>query len=110
MVNPGAFRGKRKEFMIAEQEGYFQGVQEDHAAEVVASIVRHYFKRFPIWLSEDVEPSDEDLACVDGSAPDPEISVLSKDGVEASKYKRLKSLYDKDMKKLTFKKQVSRLQ
>ncbi len=109
MVNPGAFRGKRKGFLMDKREGYGLAMQEDHAAEAVANITCRYLKRFPTSMSDNVEPSNEDLARIDDGAPDPEISPPSEDGVKASEYKQLKVLYDEDAKKLTFKKQVSRL-
>ncbi len=39
MVNPGAFHGKRKEFLLAERDGYAQAMKEDRAAEQLANIV-----------------------------------------------------------------------
>ncbi|SJL18892.1 uncharacterized protein ARMOST_22494 [Armillaria ostoyae] len=72
MVNPGAFRGKHKVFLMDEQEDYVQAVKEDRAAEQVADVFRRYLKHFPIALPDDVDPSDEELAKVDDSVPDPE--------------------------------------
>ncbi len=39
MVNPGVFHGKRKEFLLAEQDGYAQAVKEDRGHRAAH---RHY--------------------------------------------------------------------
>ncbi|KAF9470323.1 hypothetical protein BDN70DRAFT_821516, partial [Pholiota conissans] len=72
MVNPGAFRGSRREFLIGEKANYSAAVVGGYASEALALIQRRYFKRFPIDLPHDEEPSAESLAVVDDEAPDPE--------------------------------------
>ncbi|PBK60000.1 hypothetical protein ARMSODRAFT_839102, partial [Armillaria solidipes] len=72
MVNPGAFHGKRKLFLMGEREDYAVAIKEDHAAEQLADVMRWYFKCFPISIPDDVEPSDEELSKINDDAPDPE--------------------------------------
>ncbi|KAF8958798.1 hypothetical protein BDZ97DRAFT_1596211, partial [Flammula alnicola] len=72
MVNPGAFRGSRKEFLMNEKVNYSPGVAGGYAAEALAIIQRHYFKRYPIDLPHDEEPAAGSLDAVDDDAPDPE--------------------------------------
>ncbi|KAF9472820.1 hypothetical protein BDN70DRAFT_937902 [Pholiota conissans] len=75
MVNPGAFRGARKEFLMQEKAAYSAGVAGGYAADALAQIQRRYFKRFPIDLPHNEEPPAEVLASIDddAAAPEPEI-------------------------------------
>ncbi|KJA12733.1 hypothetical protein HYPSUDRAFT_113737, partial [Hypholoma sublateritium FD-334 SS-4] len=70
MVNPGGFRGRRKEFLDSQQDLYAAAVKEKHINDTVADIQRRYFKRFPITLSHTEEPTEEFLAAVDDDGPD----------------------------------------
>ncbi|KDR74719.1 hypothetical protein GALMADRAFT_48139, partial [Galerina marginata CBS 339.88] len=72
MVNPGAFRGSRKEFLMGEKPAYSAGVVGGYAADALAVIQRRYFKRYPVGLPHSEEPTDEHLAAVDDDSPDPE--------------------------------------
>ena len=72
MVNPGAFRGQRKEFLVAEKQNYAAAMEGGYGADALAQIQRRYFKRFPVELGHFEEPSQEHLASVDDDAPDPE--------------------------------------
>ncbi|KAF8907255.1 hypothetical protein CPB84DRAFT_1843965 [Gymnopilus junonius] len=89
MVNPGAFQGARKAFLMGKKEFYSQAVDDGFVAEAVAKIQLRYFKRFPIDSPEEEDPSPEDLAAVDDDAiepnyqePDPE-KMTSKEYEEA---------------------------
>ncbi|PPR04157.1 hypothetical protein CVT26_003937 [Gymnopilus dilepis] len=72
MVNPGAFRGQRKEFLVAEKQNYAAAMEGGYGADALAQIQRRYFKRFPPELGHFDEPSPEHLASIDDDAPDPE--------------------------------------
>ncbi|KJA22462.1 hypothetical protein HYPSUDRAFT_117836, partial [Hypholoma sublateritium FD-334 SS-4] len=72
MVNPGTFKGRRKEFLDSQQDIYAAAVKGKHVADTVANIQRRYFKRFPITLSHTEEPTEAFLAVVDDDAPEPE--------------------------------------
>ncbi|PBK66187.1 hypothetical protein ARMSODRAFT_844459, partial [Armillaria solidipes] len=63
--NPGAFHGKRKEFLLAEHDGYRKAMQEDRVAKQLADITCRFFKRFAISLPDDIEPTKEELSYVD---------------------------------------------
>ena len=71
-MNPGAFQGSRKEFMVAQKTAYKAGVVGGYAADALAEIQRKYFKRYPIDLPHDEEPSAEWLAAIDDNTPDME--------------------------------------
>jgi hypothetical protein len=72
MVNPGAFQGSRKEFLLSQKPAYKVGVLGGYAADALSQIQRKYFKRYPIDLPHQEEPSVEWLAAVDDDAPDVE--------------------------------------
>ncbi|KAF9551577.1 hypothetical protein CPC08DRAFT_647562 [Agrocybe pediades] len=59
MVNPGTFKGSRKEFLLAQKQAYSDAVKQGTVADVVADIQRQYFKRYPIELPHEQEPSPE---------------------------------------------------
>jgi len=72
MVNPGTFRGTRKLFLTGELVAYAAAVEGGYAGDGIAMITRRYFKRYPVELSLDEEPSPEHLAAVDDEAIDPD--------------------------------------
>ena len=72
MVNPGAFQGSRKAFLLSQKADYRDGVVGGYAADALAKIQRKYFKRYPIDLPDLKEPSAEWLAAVDDDAPEVE--------------------------------------
>ncbi|KAF9471899.1 hypothetical protein BDN70DRAFT_819435 [Pholiota conissans] len=73
MVNPGAFKGSRKQFLQDQAVLYANAVVQDSVADTISDIQRRYFKRYPITLPHDEEPTEEWLAQVDEDAPDHEI-------------------------------------
>ncbi|KAF9540849.1 hypothetical protein CPC08DRAFT_770728 [Agrocybe pediades] len=86
MVNPGVFRGLRKEFLLGEKDAYAKGVLGGYAADVLAAIQRRYFKRFPIDLPHDQEPTSEHLSAVDDDAPDIELPPLDETAMTPAEY------------------------
>lgn len=72
MVNPGTFRGTRKAFLAGELPLYAAAVDGGYAGDGVALITRRYFKRYPVELPLDEEPSPEHLATVDDEAIEPD--------------------------------------
>ena len=72
MVNPGTFRGTRKTFLAGELVAYAAAVEGGFIGDGVALIARRYFKRYPVDLPLDEEPSPEHLAAVDNEAIEPD--------------------------------------
>ena len=70
MVNPGAFQGSRREFLLSQKPAYKAGVIGGYAADALAEIQCKYFKRYLIDLPHSEEPSAEWLAEVDDDAPE----------------------------------------
>jgi hypothetical protein len=86
MVNPGVFRGSRKEFLIGEKDTYKAGVQGGYAADALANIQRRYFKRYPVDLSHDEEPSVEHLESLNDDTPDDEPEHPSEANLSPQEY------------------------
>lgn len=89
MVNPGAFQGARKDFLLSQKAEYKAGVLGGYAGDALAQIQRKYFKRFPIELAHTEDPTPEWLAAVDDDAPEPEqeepdVLALSEDEYAAA--------------------------
>lgn len=72
MVNPGAFSGSRRDFLDSQKDIYSNAVSANLVADTVADIQRRYFKRFPITLPHDQEPTQEWMDQVDDGAPEPD--------------------------------------
>ena len=107
MVNPGAFQGARKAFLLGEKEAYSQAVDEGYVPEAVAKIQRRYFKRFPVDLPDNVEPSEEQLAAVDDDEIEPEFPEPDAEKLSAQEYEAAMTALDERRKKILFKKGVS---
>lgn len=86
MVNPGTFLGQRKVFMMGEKLAYSEGVKGGFAADALAIIQRRYFKRFPVDLPHDDEPSAEFLESVDDDEPDTERLEPDRDTLNDEEY------------------------
>ncbi|KAH7903056.1 hypothetical protein BJ138DRAFT_974428, partial [Hygrophoropsis aurantiaca] len=72
MVNPGAFGGSQKDFLMAEKPGYALVIKGHYLGDFLSNLTHCYFKRYPITLPHDEEPSPDVLASVDDDVPDPE--------------------------------------
>ena len=107
MVNPGAFKGLRKEFLDAQKDIYAAAVQGNHVADTVADIQRRYFKRFPITLSHTQEPTEEFLATVDDDAPEAEFGPPQLTGSSAEADARAVRVYEFQVAELRLRKDVS---
>jgi len=86
MVNPGTFLGQRKVFMLGEKLAYSEGVEGGFAGDALAIIQRRYFKRFPVDLPHDEEPSTEFLEAVDDDEPDSERVEPDRDTLNDEEY------------------------
>lgn len=106
MVNPGAFAGKRRAFLDAQQELYAAAAAANHVNDTVADIQRRYFKRFPVTLSHTEEPTEEALAAVDDDAPDPELAPPRDEGMDPDAYSRAKRVYEFQCNELKMRKAV----
>lgn len=109
MVNPGAFRGARKEFLLGEKAAYAQGVEDSYAADALANIWRRYFLRFPIDLPEDQEPTEEELQAVDDNTAIPDVPEPDAETLSPEEYQIAVEALNDRKRRLNYKKAVSDL-
>ena len=109
MVNPGTFRGLRKEFLQGEKATYDEAVTGGYAADALANIQRRYFKRFPPELPLDEEPTRESLASVDDNAPDEELQPPDRDSCTQEEYDARLQEFEERGKVVALRKVVSAL-
>jgi len=72
--------------MLGEKAAYSEGIKDGFAADALAIIQRRYFKRFPVDLPHDDEPSAEFLEAVDDDEPDAERVEPDKDTLNDEEY------------------------
>lgn len=106
MVNPGTFKGLRKQFLDSQQDVYAAAIKGKHVADTVADIQRRYFKRFPITLSHTEEPSADSLAAVDDDAPDPEFGPPQLAALDSEAQTRAVRVYEFQLAELKMRKDV----
>ncbi|PPR03500.1 hypothetical protein CVT24_012667 [Panaeolus cyanescens] len=93
MVNPGAFKGKRKEYMISRKKDYGDAKDAGTIEDCLAEIIQTYFRMFPPDRPFDYEPTDEEITenlekeYTDPQLPDPDELNESEYAVEMGKWK-----------------------
>ncbi|KAK7024184.1 SERTA domain-containing protein 3 [Paramarasmius palmivorus] len=104
MPAPRAFTGVRLRFLEAQLNGYAQADSEGHAADFAIDVARRYLKRFPVSLSEDKEPTAQELQAVDDDAADEDRPVpVQKEGMSDDEYAKAMTEYEDFQKTTTFK-------
>lgn len=107
MVNPGGFSGLRKKFLDDEQAAYNAAVEAKRAADTLADIQRRYFKRFPVTLAHNEDPTEDFLASVDDNAPDPELTSPNRANMDSDDgYDRAKRVYELQVLEIKMRKAV----
>jgi len=106
MVNPGAFQGSRKDFLLSQKACYMAGVVGGYAADALADIQRRYFKRYPIDLEHNEEPTVEWLSMVDDDAPDEEKAEPDINTLDEEQYTAMVEQLEERRLLLTFRKVV----
>ena len=86
MVNPGAFVGSRVEFLKGEKRAYAEAVASGYARDTLSTISRRYFKRYPVDLPHNEEPTAEHLASVDDDAICPDEPPLDPNDMPVDDY------------------------
>jgi len=109
MPNCGAFLGSRLDFMRAQNSLYAAAVVANTKDECVADIQRRYFKRYPIDLEHNVEPTLEFLDSVDDDEADPEVVAPDPDLLSPEEFKEAMDVFAVRQEQLVFRKKVSRL-
>lgn len=106
MVNPGAFKGSRKEFLLAQADLFADAVIHSHVLDTIADIQRRYFKRYPPSLPHDEEPTAEWLASVDDNAPDDEIFPPHRGEMDEEEYNKALAQYSEMLAAIQSRKDV----
>ncbi|PPR07319.1 hypothetical protein CVT26_013679 [Gymnopilus dilepis] len=107
MVNPGAFRGSRKDFLMSQKAAYAEAVVGGFSSDALANIQRRYFKRYPVDLPHEEEPSPEALAAVDDDAPDPEPDEPDREKMTEEEYQEALEAMETRMGIFRFRRAVS---
>ncbi|PPQ84374.1 hypothetical protein CVT26_007383 [Gymnopilus dilepis] len=111
MPRPEKFEGLRKVFLEGERERYKQAVANGTRDDYLMDVFRRFFKRFPVGLPDDKEPSSKELAKVNDALPDPErVAPDAQDYAEDQRtYYALQAAYDEETKLIEArKKQIAR--
>ena len=107
MVNPGAFKGTRRDFLTSKKEEYKAAVKAGFAADTLATIQRQYFKRYPVDFPHDLEPAPEVLAAVDDDSPDQEVKAPDPSTMDDQEYAAAMEILESRRKTVAFRKAVS---
>lgn len=107
MVNPGAFRGARRQFLLTQKPEYATAVVMNMTADCIADIQRRFFKRFPLEMDETDEPSEEVLTAVDDDAADAEPLVPNEDDLSTDEYAEAVQKFEARAELLIFRRKVS---
>jgi len=107
MVNPGAFQGLRKQFLMNEKSAYKAGVLGGYAADALANIQRRYFRRFPIDLPHDQEPTVEWLAGVNDNAAEIELELTGTNKLTSVEFEEAVALLKERRQLVEYRKAVS---
>jgi hypothetical protein len=107
MVNPGSFRGIRKEFLLGEKPTYSVAVIGGCARDTLANIQRRFLKRFPIDLSDSVDPTPEVLAAIDDDTPDEEYEAPDQEKMTVDEFSEATRVIEDRQRRIQFRKDVS---
>jgi len=82
-----AYFGSRFTFLVSEKPVYKAGVDGGYTADTLSKIQSRYFKRYPVELAMDQEPTPESLSSVDDEAPDKEQIEPDQDKLSPEEYR-----------------------
>lgn len=106
MVNPGAFRGSRLTFLTDQKPAYSAAISGGYVADCLADIQRRYFKRYPVTLEHNTEPSPEHLAAIDDNAADPEPEMPDRHAMSEEEYLKAKEAFKARSQLVDFRREV----
>lgn len=109
MPNPGSFLGSRFEFLRAQNRLYAAAVVANTKEECIADIQRRYFKRYPIDLEHNVEPTPEFLASVNDDEADPEVIAPDPNLLSSEEFKKASEAFNERQELVVFRKKVSQI-
>lgn len=103
-----SFQGSRKQFLLDCKQAYAAAVEGGFVKDELAKIWRAYFKRYPIELPHNEEPSAEHLASVNDDAPDVEVPPPNPEALDKEEYEEALSEYEERCRLIVYRKAVSR--
>ena len=106
-MNPGAFHGQQKDFLLGEKAAYTAGVDGGYTKDTIALIQRRYLKCFPIDLPHDQELTAEHLQAVKDDEPEPEHTAPDDTKMGPEEYEAAVKAFEERQKLLKFRKGVS---
>ena len=107
MPNPGGFAGSRLKFLEGEFPAYTKAVINNREDDFILDLWRRYFKRYPVDLADNVEPTEETLASVNDDEPDEELEPPNKETTMEEEYAEQLLKFNKTKEDFEKKKQVS---
>jgi hypothetical protein len=109
MVNPGSFRGPRKEFLVEEKPAYKAAVTGGYMRDTLANIQCQFFKRFLIDMPLNVDPTPQELAAIDDDTPDGEDKVPNPNKLTPEEFEAVSKVFEEMQQLILFQKGVSYL-
>ena len=109
MPGRGIFHGLRFAFLDKERKGYADAVASGAKEDFLKDLVRRFFKRFPLELPLLEEPSEDHLAAVDDSKPDPEPEAPNAKQMLPEEYDAALKKFEQRQKLIQFRTGVSYL-
>lgn len=107
MVNPGSFNKLRLKFLTEKYPFYVEAVLQGTGNDYIANVQRCFFKRFPIDLDENEDPTPEALAAVDDDAADPEVEEPDTSDMSVEEIIEVERVLEARAKKIVYRRGVS---
>ena len=107
MVNPRAFQGACKEFLLSQKPAYAAAVVRGDVGECLADIQHCYFKQFLFDSDHTVDPTPEWLASVDDDVLDPKPEPPNKEDMSPEEFEASQQDFMVRRKAIVARKEVS---
>ncbi|KDR79066.1 hypothetical protein GALMADRAFT_64225, partial [Galerina marginata CBS 339.88] len=88
------FQGQRTEFLEKQRANYAEALKDGSKDDFLKEVVRRFFKRFPIELGMDGEPTEDQLKAVDDSKPDQELPIPNAKEMSPEEYRVALKTYE----------------
>lgn len=109
MVNPGAFRGKQKTYLLGRKPEYSAARVNGTVIDVLAGIIQDYFHIFdPLENGRHWDPTDEEMEAATLADPRPEPVAPDPETMTPKEYKKAKVEWENRKDLIKFIKAVSR--
>jgi hypothetical protein len=107
MPNPGGFAGSRLRFLEGELPVYMKAVINNREDNFILDLWRRYFKRYPVDLADNIEPTEEMLASVNDNEPDEELEPPNQETMTEEEYDNQLLKFNQTKEAIEKKKEVS---